>query len=229
MQKIKVLITDDEQGSHKILENYIGRLPELELAGNAFNAIEAISFISSVQVDVIFLDITMPELNGFQFLRLLDNPPFIIFTTAHSEFALESYEYNAIDYLKKPIPFERFEKAVNKLKQLLDSGIKLGQLKNDIKVKVDGHIISVPLDRIFYIQSMGNYVKIFLQNRILVTQITTAELEENLPRLFFVRVHKSFIVNKTKIDSITDDEVIIDENKLPIGKTFKKYVRELIL
>ena len=105
--KIKVLIVDDEPRAHAVLQNYIARMPELELAGDCFNAIEAYQFLKKQEVDLLFLDITMPEIDGFGFLRMLETPPGVIFTTAHSEFAVESYDYNAIDYLKKPIPFER--------------------------------------------------------------------------------------------------------------------------
>jgi len=110
--KTRVLIIDDEPRAHTVLQNYIARMPELELAGDCFNAIEAYQFLKREEVGLVFLDITMPEIDGFGFLRMLEKPLPVIFTTAHSEFALESYEYNAVDYLKKPIPFERFLKAV---------------------------------------------------------------------------------------------------------------------
>ena len=228
MKKIRVIIVDDEPRAHKILENYIQRSPELELAGNFYNAITAHNFLKNNQVDLIFLDITMPEVDGFGLLKMLDKLPFIIFTTAHSEFALESYEYNAVDYLKKPIPFERFTKAITKLINWIEKGMTLEPVKSSIDLKIDGSIRSIPLSQISHIQSLGNYVKIFLDNKVLVTQITTTELEENLPKSIFIRIHKSFIVNKSKIDQVQDDELIIGDNKLPIGKTFKKYVKEII-
>jgi DNA-binding LytR/AlgR family response regulator len=227
MRKIRVLIVDDEPGSHKILENYIFRKTELELTGVAFNAIEAGLFLSAHSVDVIFLDITMPEIDGFAFIKMLKKPPFIIFTTAHSQYALESYEYNAVDYLKKPIPFDRFTRAINKLLLMMDKGASSEPVKNDIRLKVGGCMTSVPLNQILYVQSMGNYVKIFMENKFLITQVTTAELEDNLPKLSFLRIHKSFIINRSKIEEISGDELRIGGNRLPIGKTFKKYVKEL--
>lgn len=228
MTKIKVLIVDDEPGSHKVLENYIARMPELELVGNCFNAIEAFNFLKTASVDLLFLDITMPEIDGFGFLKMLEKPPFVIFTTAHSEFAMESYNYNAVDYLKKPIPFERFAKAISKLTLWIEKGIYLEPQKEVLEVKIDGSIKSIPIDQILYVQSLGNYVKIVVQGKVWVTQITTTELEESLPRSQFLRIHKSYIVSKSKIDIMKDDELVLAGNILPIGKTFKKYVKELL-
>jgi DNA-binding LytR/AlgR family response regulator len=191
MTKIKVLIVDDEPRAHKILENYIARTPELELVGNCYNAVEAYKFLKAHPVNLVFLDITMPEVDGFGFLKMLDKPPLIIFTTAHSEFALESYEYNAVDYLKKPIPFERFTKAINKLIHWIEKGITMEPVTTNIDLKIEGSIRSISLSQILFIQSLGNYVKIVLEDKILITQITTTELEENLPKSQFLRIHKS--------------------------------------
>lgn len=229
MAKIKVLIVDDEPRAHKILENYIARIPELELTGQALNAIEAAELLNHTRVDLILLDITMPEVNGFSFLKQLDKPPFVIFTTAHSEFALESYEYNAVDYLKKPISFERFTKAITKLIQWKEKDMNFEPVAVSINFKIAGSLRNILLNDILYIQSMGNYVKIYLNDKTLVTQVTTGELESKLPQSQFLRIHKSFIVNKSKIDETTDEELLIGKNKLPIGKTYKKYVREFII
>ena len=228
MQKIKTLIVDDEQGAHKILENYIERTPELELSGNAFHADAALTFLKNNPVDLIFLDITMPEVNGFEFLKMLDDSPFVIFTTAHSEFALESYEYNAVDYLKKPISYDRFLQAVSKLKIWIEKDVRMEEYRKEIELKIEGNITRLSLSKILFVQSMGNYVKIFTDDKTLVTQITTSDLENNLPKSSFIRVHKSFIVNKQKIVSASDDKILIEDHEVPVGKTFKKYVRELI-
>jgi two-component system, LytTR family, response regulator len=228
MQIVKTLIVDDEPRAHSILEHYIARIPELQVAGNAFNAIDAHAWLKKNPVDLIFLDITMPELDGFTFLGMLDKPPFIIFTTAHSEFALESYEYNAVDYLKKPIPYERFARAIQKLMMLLDKQFTAESIKGHIDLKIDGLIRAVPLNQILFIQSMGNYVKIFFPDKPLVTQITTAELEDILIKWRFVRIHKSYIVNRSKIERVGDDELLVGDTWLPIGKTFKKYVKAVV-
>lgn len=228
MTKIKVVIVDDEPRAHKILENYIQRNPELELAGNFYNAITAYNFLKDNQVDLVFLDITMLGAEELGFLKMMDKLPFIIFTTAHSEFTVEGYDYNAIDYPKKPIPFERSTKAIEKLIHWVKKGMTIVPANCSIDLKIDGSIRSIPLSQISHIQSLGNYVKIFLNNKVLVTQITTTELENNLPKSYFIRIHKSFIVNKSKIKQVQDDELLIGDNKLPVGKTFKKYVKELI-
>jgi DNA-binding LytR/AlgR family response regulator len=228
MQIVRTLIVDDEPRAHSILENYMGRIPELQLVGNAFNAIDAHAWLKSNPADLILLDITMPEVDGFSFLGMLERPPFIIFTTAHSEFALESYDYNAVDYLKKPIPFERFAKAIDKLTLLIDKDITAASIKGHIDLKIDGLVRPVPLNQILYIQSMGNYVKIFFPDKTLITQITTAELEDILIKWHFVRIHKSYIVNRSKIGRLRDDELSVGDTWLPIGKTFKKYVRAVV-
>lgn len=226
--KIKVLIVDDEPRAHTVLQNYIARMPELELAGDCFNAIEAYQFLKKEEIDLLFLDITMPEIDGFGFLRMLETPPAVIFTTAHSEFAVESYDYNAIDYLKKPIPFERFLKAVNKAMHQIENHVSMVPQKRTIELKIDGELQAVSLDKIFYIQSLGNYVKVFTDKKNHLIQVTTKELEEQLPKNAFLRIHKSFIVNRSYISHVSDEEISIGETKLPIGKTFKKYVKETL-
>lgn len=228
MIKIKTLIVDDEPRAHKVLENYISRTPQLELTGSCLNAPEALEFLETHPVDLLFLDITMPEMDGFGLLNNIEFRPFVIFTTAHSEFALESYDYNAVDYLKKPIPFDRFSKAIGKLQQLIEKGVSFKPGKESIELKIDGKPAKILFNEILYLQSMGNYVKIYTENRMYVTQITTAEIEENLPHHQFLRIHKSFIVNKQKIESATDEVVRISSNMLPVGKTFKKYVKEQV-
>jgi DNA-binding LytR/AlgR family response regulator len=226
--KTRVLIVDDEPRAHAVLQNYIARLPELELAGDCFNAIEAYQFLKKESVDLIFLDITMPEIDGFGFLRMLEKAPPVVFTTAHSEFAVESYEYNAIDYLKKPIPFERFLRAVNKCRQWLDNNISLQPQITSITLKVDGEMQHIPLDTVAYIQSLGNYVKIYTDRKNFMVQITTRELEDMLPKNAFLRIHKSFIVNRSRVNKVNDEDLVVGTTVLPIGKTFKKYVRETV-
>jgi two-component system LytT family response regulator len=226
--KVRVLIVDDEPRAHTVLQNYIARMPELELAGDCFNAIEAYQFLKQETVDIIFLDITMPEIDGFGFLRMLDRQPAVVFTTAHSEFAVESYEYSAVDYLKKPIPFERFLKAVGKAIQWVENKISLVPQKKIIQLRIDGELQSIQLDKVIYIQSLGNYVKIFMDKKNCLVQVTTKELEDILPRNMFLRIHKSFIVNRIRIGNISDEEISVGGAILPIGKTFKKYVKETI-
>lgn len=226
--KYKVAIVDDEPRAHKIIETYISRLPEIELAGTFLNAITAFDFFKHNKIDVVFLDITMPEVDGFTLLRMLKKPPLVIFTTAHPEFALESYDYDAVDYLKKPIPYERFVKAVNKATSMIASKEPAKQLPDHIDLRIDGQLKAISFDEIRYFQSLGNYIKIITTKNILITQMTTTEIEAALPRELFIRIHKSFIVNRSEIEKVIDDEIIVGETKLPIGKTFKKYVKDSI-
>ena len=229
MKKIKVLIIDDEPRAHVVLESYIEKTPQLELVGNCYNAVEAYAFLKTTPVDLLFLDITMPEVSGFSLLKMLKSPPHVIFTTAHSEFAVESYEYNAIDYLKKPIPADRFNKAISKLEQWINKGVSTAALKDNIELKINGEQKTIPLNQILYVQSLGNYVKVYLETgKVLITQITTKELEDSLGGSSMIRIHKSYIINRAKISQVFDEELMIGNARLPIGKTFKKYVREVV-
>ncbi len=221
------MIIDDEPRSHIILEDYIERIPELQLTGSFLNAISAHEHLKTNNVDLIFLDITMPEVDGFSFLRMLDHQPHIIIITAHSEFALESYEYNAVDYLKKPVSFERFTKAVNKVIQQVDhlpGRLTTGQ----IELKIDREIKTIPFNTIRYFQSLGNYIKVITEHQTYLSQATTQDIERLLPRELFIRIHKSYIVNRSKIEKVNEDTVTIGTIHLPIGKTFKKYVRDSV-
>lgn len=223
--KRNVIIVDDEPRAHTILENYLQRIPETKLEGKFTSALQAFDFIKQNHTDIVLLDITMPQVDGFAFLRMQENPPLVIFTTAHSEYALESYDFNAVDYLKKPIPFDRFQKAITKALAILKANPERSTPK-EIELKIDGELKTLAFDNILYLQSLGNYLKIHTPEKMWLTQITTHYIEENLPKEVFIRIHKSYIVNRTKIERLTDDEVIIQNAKLPIGKTFKKYVRE---
>lgn len=221
--KTKCIIVDDEPRAHKVLENYISRTSDLSLAGTFLEGPAALDFLKASKVDLIFLDITMPEMNGFSLLDNLNDRPYIIFTTAHSKFALESYDYNAIDYLKKPISFERFSKAIQKLIVAKDNTLPKS-LPDHIDFRIEGEIISIPFADILYFQSLGNYVKVITNQKTLLTQITTKEVEDNIPKELFVRIHKSYIVNKVLIEKVTAGSLTIRGIELPIGKTFKRYV-----
>jgi DNA-binding LytR/AlgR family response regulator len=225
----KIIIIDDEPRAHKVLENYIQRLPELELIAMFTNATRANEFLKTNTVNIILLDITMPIVDGFTFLSMLEQPPLVIFTTAHSEYALDSYEFNAVDYLKKPIPFDRFAKAIKKAITILQANPEEKMLPDSIALWIEGEKKTIPFESIFYFSSLGNYVKIHTASGTLMAHITTKEIETQLPKEFFLRIHKSYIVNRSKIKRVTEEEVITDNAKLPIGKTFKKYVKEVQL
>lgn len=221
---ITCIIVDDEPRAHTILEKYIQRIPDLQLSGKYLDGPSALKDIQAAAPDLILLDITMPEVDGFDMLRLLTKRPFVIFTTAHGEFALESYEYNAIDYLKKPISFERFAKAILKLQSLIKHQPIAHTLIDHIDLRVNNKPMSIPFTDILYFQSLGNYVKVFTGEKFLLAQVTTKEIEDNIPKELFVRIHKSFIINKQFISQIKDEEILVGKSFLPIGKTYKRYV-----
>lgn len=221
---ITCIIVDDEPRAHTILEKYIERIPELQLLGKYLDGPSALIAVQLTAPDLILLDITMPEMDGFLMLQSLAKRPFVIFTTAHGEFALESYEYNAIDYLKKPISFDRFAKAILKLQSLVKHQPIAHTLTDHIDLRVNNKLLSIPFTDILYFQSLGNYVKVFTGEKFLLAQVTTKEIEDNIPKELFLRIHKSFIINKQFISQIKDEEVLVGKSCLPIGKTYKRYV-----
>lgn len=223
--KVKCLIVDDEAAAHYVLVNYIERMEHLELVGQCHNVLEAINFLHKNHVDLIFLDINMPELTGFDLLRTLSNPPKIILTTAYTEFALESYEYGAIDYLLKPIHFPRFLKSVERYMSMIPAGQQV-EVTTDadapFMVKADGNWIRIDPKEVLYAQSLGNYVKVFMSKQTHLISITTTELEQKLPAARFMRIHKSYIIALNKIQKYTNQTVHIGDAELPVGITYRR-------
>jgi DNA-binding LytR/AlgR family response regulator len=226
--KVRCLIIDDEQAAHFVLINYINIITHLELAGQCFNVSEAISFLHLQKVDLIFIDINMPVLSGFDFLKIFANPPAIIVTTAHAAHALESYDYEIVDYLLKPIGFPRFLKAIDRFIKSGSQQLKAIDLKSEtsILLKVDRDMVTIPFSEIIYTQSLGNYVKIITSQGNYVCSITTTELEKRLPSDLFQRVHKSHIIALTKIKKFNQSTVIAGEEILPVGITYRRELGE---
>jgi len=217
----KCIIVDDEPAAHYVLVNYIGQNPLLELSHQCYNAIEALNVLRSNTVDLMFLDIDMPEISGLELLQTLKNIPRTILTTAYSEFALESYEYGVIDYLLKPIYYPRFVKSIERF-LAMDPVEKPGTASGNIAIKVDSVVIELPVEDILYAQSYGNYVKIFTPEKSHLASITTNQLESMLPQDHFVRVHKSYIVSLGKIEQVERDNIILNNEKIPIGITYRR-------
>lgn len=220
---LRCIIADDEPGAHLILKRYIDELNATELAGSCYNALEVYQLLKTTNADIILLDINMPEIDGFALLDMLSAPPAVIITTAYSNYAMKSYEYDAVDYLHKPIRFERFIKAVEKASRRLEQR----QLNTNIpilEIKVNSRLLKISTSDIIYLQSMGNYVKVVGHKRTYITASTTKELELRLPAPQFIRIHKSFIVNTEHIQEVKNDQVYTSKETLPIGKTFKKYM-----
>ncbi|OXA69741.1 DNA-binding response regulator [Flavobacterium aquidurense] len=225
----KCIIVDDEPAAHYVLANYIKQNPQLELVFQGYNGIEAMNYLRENTVDLMFLDINMPEISGMELLKIIPTHPKTILTTAYSEYALESYDYGVIDYLLKPIYFPRFLKAVDRFFATENAKAKVEEVMvNSVNVKVDGYFMDIELDQLLFAQSFGNYVKLHTIKRTYLASITTSELEKCLPEKNFMRIHKSYIVALDKIEGTDKDFVIIKNEKLPVGITYKRELSDRI-
>ena len=235
-KKIICLAVDDEPPALEVLKKYIASVQSLELAEICVDAIEAINFLQKRPVDLMFLDIKMPELLGTDFVRTLKNPPKVIFTTAYRKYALEGFELDAVDYLLKPISFDRFLKAVNKVMHTsLNTSVPV-KTENDNKKEADTCIycrsdrkmVKVHLDDILYIESIKDYVKLVTVAQTIVTKQSISSMEENLPREKFIRIHRSFIVSLDKIESYTYDLIWIGKTELPVSRMYRHELEHVL-
>lgn len=229
---IKCIVIDDEPMALDILKDYIKRVSFLNLKGTYRSSINALEDIQNEQIDLIFLDINMPDLSGIQFLHSLTYQPMIIFTTAYSEYAVESYEYQAVDYLLKPIEFERFLKASNKalekFKQLEKEPHNTRKDSESIFIKSGTEIHRLNIDKILSVESAGNYVQFVTSSKTIMALMTMAEVLKLLREHSFIRVHRSFIVAIKHIDVIENDFVKIAKKKIPIGDKYREDLRNTI-
>jgi DNA-binding LytR/AlgR family response regulator len=254
--KIKCLIVDDEPLALDVLESYIQRVEGLELVGRCENALQAFDVLQQQNVDLLFLDIQMPKLDGIEFLKSLQQKPKVIFTTAFRDYAMEAYELDVVDYLLKPIPFSRFLKGLSKvhaqftvqpLAQATSSGpIVLtptlqsnaassfytedasGAGADSIIVRADKKMIKVPLEDIQYIESLKDYVIIHVGGRRIVTKQKISYLEQKLPEGRFLRIHRSFLIALNKIQAFSPNHVEINSQELPIGRSYKSEVAKIL-
>jgi DNA-binding LytR/AlgR family response regulator len=230
MHQIKCLIIDDEPLAQNIIENYLTNFPDIQLIAKCENALSALAWIKKQKIDLIFLDISMPFISGIDFIKTLQNPPKIILTTAHKEFAVESYELNVLDYLLKPISFERFLKAINKLEndgaQVIKPVIDDSESEVFIYVKSDKKNVKILLKEILFIESLKDYIKIHTVNRTIVTQVPISSIEQRLPESF-LRIHRSFIIAKDKITAYTQHDFEIGKYQIPIGRNYKAVVAKV--
>lgn len=226
----KCIIVDDEPPAIKVLKKHIGMVPQLEISGSCNNAFEALDLLSKERVDLMFLDIHMPRLVGTQFLKSLPLPPKVIFTTAHKDFAIEAFELDAVDYLLKPISFERFLKAVNKVIQTSYSVTHAPAFTSSfIYFRADRKMVKVFLNEILYIESYRDYVIIHMENAgKLRVKLTLNHVERLLPCNQFLRIHRSFLVSINKITTFTKTDVEIGKTELPIGKSFTCFFHKII-
>lgn len=232
---IHYLIVDDEPIAHRIIENYCENLQHLVKKGNCYNAFEAMQFLNENTVDLLFLDINMPKLSGFDFLKTLPNSPKIIVTTAYKEFALEGYELNISDYLLKPYSFERFIKAINKTIDITQNNkstieFQVAENKentNGFFLKGDKKHHQIHFADLLFIEAYGHYTKVYLKHDMIVSDQKISAFEKMLPKLDFIRTHKSFIVAKNKIKHVEGNRIVIDGHKIPIGQTYKGNINKL--
>ncbi|MBO9673516.1 MAG: response regulator transcription factor [Sphingobacteriaceae bacterium] len=227
---LKCLIIDDEPLARETLEEYISKIPFLELAGSCKHVFEAIEILQREQIDVLFSDIHMPEVNGIELIKMLQYRPYVIFITAYANYAVEGFELDAVDYIVKPFSFERFFKAVNKC-------LTMSQQKNNkpstdqskyLFVK-DGHKLHrVLFDEICYIEAMKDYIKVVLKDRSIITHLTMKRVEDQLPESQFIRIQKSYIININSLKFISGNMAELHDvsDKLPIGKQYKDLIFE---
>jgi len=244
---MNAIIVDDEPLARDVLETYLERMPDVNLVATCGNAFEANQALKDNQVDLMFLDIQMPQLTGMDFLRTLQNPPMVIFTTAYSEYAIEGFELDALDYLLKPISFDRFVKAVNRAKEQmnLQSGGATGattaseaanegteEEEDFIFVKADKKLIKVNYDDILYIEGLKDYVIIRCNESRVITLQTMKSLEARLPSKIFKRIHRSYIINMSKVEAVMGNMIEITEKgakkHLPIGKNYREELQGMV-
>ncbi|HYF70650.1 MAG TPA: LytTR family DNA-binding domain-containing protein [Ohtaekwangia sp.] len=229
--KLKCLIVDDEPIARQIVEKYCSHLPELEVVDSCSSALQAKTILTSQPVDLLFLDINMPILDGLAFVKTLKNSPQIIFTTAYKEYAHEAFDVNACDYLLKPFSFERFIVAVDKAKGNIitpDVSILQSDPNRSLFLKSDGRMLSVNLADILYAEAQGNNVKVVTVKNTITTPLTFSAFEGQLPRTQFIRVHRSFIINKSKVKIIEGNRVIMDDIEIPIGSNHREqFLKEI--
>jgi DNA-binding LytR/AlgR family response regulator len=230
--KTRCLIVDDEPLAQRVIESHIEKLEDLELVAKCSNALEAMNLIKKEKVDLLFLDIQMPELSGVEFLKSLNNPPAVIFTTAYRNYAIDAFELDVLDYLLKPVTFERFIKSVNKYYEKVNNNApKVFESQGDqgddmsfIYVRQKKTMIKVLLTDILYIESLKDYIRIFLEpGGSLMTKQKISTMIDLLPENKFIRVHKSFIVNIEKIKTLSPTNIGLEDKMIPIGRSYKAY------
>ncbi len=218
---INCLIVDDELSSQRVLQHFIAETEVLELKATCNNAAEAFKYLQlHANIDLLFLDINMPQQSGLDFYKTLKNPPQVIFTTAYSQYAVEGFEVNAIDYLLKPIAYERFLTAINKV---LNNETSIQNDDNFIVLKENKALHKVFYKDIQYVEAFGDYVKVHIQDKTITTHSTFSKLIENLPNNF-LRTHKSFSINLNRMNHLSGNQITIDTHVIPIGQTYKQSV-----
>lgn len=230
--KTRCLIVDDEPLARELIRGHVEKLENFEIVAECSDAMKALNVLREKQVDLMFMDIQMPQITGIEFLKTLKHPPKVIITTAYREYALEGFELDVADYLLKPITFERFLKAVNKYYQMIQDDVQVvansasEKLPEEsfIYIKENKKVVKVYLSEIRYIEGLSEYVQLFTDKRKIITKTSMAQMEEKLPSENFLRIHKSYIVSIPKIEAFTANTIEIQGKELPIGRSFKNAV-----
>ncbi len=235
----RVLIVDDEPLAINVIKRYLESFENFEIAATAQNAIDAFSIISKEHIDVIFLDINMPTMSGLDLIRNLKNPPLVVITTAFREYAVESFDLEAIDYLVKPISLERFMNSISRIEKRLngttpqvviqESSSSAKSSKDHVFLKVDKRMVKVKFEDIIYIESLKDYVCVKTKSEKLINHNNLVSIAELLPEDEFVRIHRSYIIALSKVKAIEGNCVEIDGKLLPIGRNYQKHIKKLIL
>lgn len=221
---MKCIIIEDEIPAQKIIKNFLNKLPDIELIATFNAAIEANSFLKKVTVDLVLLDINLPDISGIDFIKTVKNPPAIIMTTAYPDYAVNSFELDTIvDYLVKPFSFDRFLKAINKVKDRLQKSENTNHNQSEILfLNVDKTLHKIVLDDIIYIESDRNYITVVTSKQKLSYIESLKSWKEKLPNNQFIQTHKSYIINRKFVDKISGNEIYVSSNRLPIGRTYKQ-------
>ncbi len=232
MNEIKCLIVDDEPIAAQVIKSYLDKLDTFTPVETCENALQAFEYLQSNQVDLMFLDIQMPKITGLEFLKTLQNPPKVIIVTAYREFAFEGFELDVVDYLLKPVSFERFLKSINKFNNLdnMTASSNLDQKKipgsggESIWVRADRKNVKIKLEDINYIEGLKDYVKIYVRNGLIISKMPMKNMEKILPSKGFIRIHRSYLIPISKISAFNNEGIEIDAAILPIGKMYKESV-----
>jgi DNA-binding LytR/AlgR family response regulator len=227
--KVKCLLVDDEPLAIKLIENHISKIDALEVVATCNNALKAFEIINTQQIDLMFLDIKMPNITGIDFLKTLKNPPKTIFTTAYRDYAIESYDLEVVDYLLKPITFERFFKSIDRFlrekKEVVVSVTEKNDLEDFLLVKSGNKHHKIKIEEIVFIESLKDYIKIHTVNdKRIVAKYKIGEIEEELMNKNFLRIHRSYIVNTSKISAFTMSDIEVNSVEIPIGASYKEKV-----
>ena len=227
---VRCIIIDDEPLAIRVIESHLSKIKTFTVVATFTNPLEAMEILQSGEIDVAFLDINMPLINGMDFIKTLNNPPLIVMTTAYREYAVESFELDVLDYLVKPIPFTRFMKSINKI----NNSLSVNSTNTDdddahIFIKIDKKLVKIYLDEILFVESLKDYIKISTSTDSHLVHQTLTSFTESLPQDSFIRVHRSYTISIQKVSAVIGNMVEINGNQIPIGRNYVQEVKEIIL